>query len=99
MFRAKKFYDKYRSKVNLYQVVIIGFVILAFMPGDSNLYKHYTYAQKINNLEKEIRQYRDEIESGRKKLKDLRMNKEELERFAREEYLMKKPNEDIFIIK
>ena len=33
-----------------------------------------------------------------KKLNDLHTDKEGLERFAREEYLMKRANEDIFII-
>jgi cell division protein FtsB len=99
MFRAKEFYGKYLSKVNAYWMVIIGFVALTFVAGDSNLYKHYTYMKKIYNLEKEIEQYREEIEMNKKKLKDLRTNRDGLERFAREEYLMKRPNEDIFIIK
>ena len=33
-----------------------------------------------------------------KKLKDLHTDKEGLERFAREEYFMKRSNEDVFII-
>ena len=104
MFRAKELYDKYLSRINLsrinaYWMVIIGFVALTFVAGDSNLYKHYMYTKKIHELEKEIRQSRHEIERNKKKLKDFHTNKEGLERFAREEYLMKKPNEDIFIIK
>jgi cell division protein FtsB len=54
---------------------------------------------EIHRLEKEISQTQDEIETNRKKLKDLHSNKESLERFAREEYRMKKPNEDLFLIK
>ena len=34
-----------------------------------------------------------------KKLEDLHTDKEGLERFAREEYFMKRPNEDVYIIK
>ena len=53
----------------------------------------------IRSLEKEIKFYQKEIEVNRKKLEDLHTDKEGLERFAREEYFMKRPNEDVFIIK
>ncbi|MDR1919483.1 MAG: septum formation initiator family protein [Tannerellaceae bacterium] len=99
MFRVKEFYSKYLSKVSASWMVVFVFVALTFVASDSNLYKHYTYTKQIHELEKEIKQHQEEIEANRKKLKDLQMNKEGLERFAREEYLMKKPDEDIFIIK
>lgn len=67
--------------------------------GDSSLYKRYTYDEKIRSLEKEIEFYKNEIEVNSKKLNDLHTDREGLERFAREEYFMKSPNEDIFIIK
>ena len=90
MSRIKDFYNKYLSRINAYWLVIIGFLILTFTVGDSNLYKRYTYDEKIRSLEREI---------NSKKLNDLRTDKEGLERFAREEYFMKKPNEDVYIIK
>ncbi|MDR1555663.1 MAG: septum formation initiator family protein [Tannerellaceae bacterium] len=99
MFRIKEFYNKYLSKINAYWFVTIVFLALTFTEGESNLYKRYLYDEKIHSLEKEIEQYKNEIEMNRKKLTDLRTNKEGLERFAREEYLMKRPDEDIFIIK
>ena len=66
---------------------------------DSSLYKRYTYDEKIRGLEKEIKHYQKEIEINSKKLNDLHTDKEGLERFAREEYFMKRSNEDVFIIK
>lgn len=99
MSRIKDFYNKYLSKINAYWLVTIGFLIVTFTVGDSNLYKRYTYDEKIRSLEKEIKHYQKEIEINSKKLNDLRTDKEGLERFAREEYFMKKPNEDIYIIK
>ena len=53
----------------------------------------------LNIFNEEIKQYKEEIEINTKKLNDLRTDKEGLERFAREEYLMKKADEDVFIIK
>jgi cell division protein FtsB len=99
MTRIKEFYNKYLSKLNAYWVVIIVFAVFICTVGDSNLYKRYTNDEQIRSLEKEIDQYQDEIELSRTRLHDLRTNKEGLERFAREEYLMKKPNEEVFIIK
>ena len=94
----KFFYEQYISKLNKYGVVIIVFLIVAFIIGDSNLFKRYQYDEKIRLMEKEIKYYKNEIEKDRKKLDDLNTSKERLERFAREEYFMKKPDEDIFII-
>ena len=92
MSRIKDFYNKYLSRINAYWLVTIVFFALTFIMGDSSLYKRYTYDEKIRNLEKEIKHYS-------KKLNDLHTDKEGLERFAREEYFMKKPNEDVYIIK
>lgn len=99
MSRIKDFYNKHLSKVNAYWLVTIVFFALTFVMGDSSLYKRYTYDEKIRSLEKEIKHYQKEIEVNSKKLNDLHTDKEGLERFAREEYFMKKPNEDVYIIK
>ena len=99
MSRIKDFYNKYLSRINAYWLVTIVFFALTFIMGDSSLYKRYTYDEKIRNLEKEIKHYQKEIEINSKKLNDLHTDKEGLERFAREEYFMKKPNEDVYIIK
>ena len=99
MSRIKDFYNKYLSRINAYWLVTIVFFALTFVMGDSSLYKRYTYDEKIRSLEKEIKHYQKEIEINSKKLNDLHTDKEGLERFAREEYFMKQPNEDVYIIK
>ena len=99
MKRLKELYEKYLSGLNMYWVVIIVFLILIFFAGDSSLYKRYTYDEKIRSLKEEIEYYKTEIEVNSRKLNELHTDKDGLERFAREEYLMKRQNEDIFIIK
>ena len=86
------------SRVNTYVVVVAFFLFITFVVGDSNLYKRYTYDEKIRRLEREIRHYKKEIETDRKKLDDIRTNREGLERYAREEFYMKRATEDVFII-
>jgi cell division protein FtsB len=66
--------------------------------SDNNLYKRYTYDEKIRELEHSIKYYEQEIITNRQKAEDLRENKIWLERFAREEYLMKRDNEDLYLI-
>lgn len=99
MSRIKDFYNTYLTKVSPYWLLTIVFLIFTFTMGESSLYKRYTYDEKIRSLEKEIEYYQKEIEVNSKKLNDLHTDRDGLERFAREEYFMKSPNEDIFIIK
>lgn len=99
MSKLKEFYNKYLAWINKYVLVTISVFILMCLDSDSNLYKRWMYDEKIRSLEKEIKFYQKEIEVNRKKLEDLHTDKEGLERFAREEYFMKRPNEDVFIIK
>ena len=53
---------------------------------------------KINQLENEQKYYREKIEEDKRKKEELFGNRDNLEKFAREQYLMKRENEDIFII-
>ncbi|MDH6341493.1 cell division protein DivIC [Parabacteroides sp. PFB2-12] len=99
MSRLKDFYQKYLSWINAYWLVAIVFLALTLTAGDSSLYMRYQYDEKIRSLEKEIKGYQEEIKENREKLNALQTDREGLERFAREEYFMKKPNEDVFIIK
>ncbi len=97
--RLKAFYTKYLAWINKYVLVTIVMLVLMCLDSESNLYKRYMYDEKIRNLQKEIKFYQREIETNRAKLEKLHTDKEGLERFAREEYFMKRSNEDVYIIK
>ena len=58
---------------------------------------HRELNNEIDDLEDQKEYYRKEIEKDKKALKKLN-NEEGLEKFAREEYYMKRDNEEIFII-
>jgi cell division protein FtsB len=53
---------------------------------------------KLHSLENEKEYYEKKIEEVEQDRKELMTNKELLEKFAREKYLMKKESEDVFII-
>ena len=65
---------------------------------DENSYlNHREFNKEIKKLKNEKEYYNSQINKD-KELIDKLQNKEDLEKFAREEYNMKKENEDIFII-
>jgi cell division protein FtsB len=64
----------------------------------SNWVEMYSTRQRIRKLEEEKVYYLNKIEEDRKKIHELQTNLENLEKFAREQYLMKRPDEDIFIV-
>jgi cell division protein FtsB len=66
---------------------------------DNNLLTKFKYDQKISKLKQEIAYYQKEKEQSNKKIQELQSSSENLEKFAREQYLMKKSDEDIFIFK
>ncbi len=54
--------------------------------------------KRIRKFEKEKMYYLEKIEADRNRLEELRTNNENLEKFAREQYLMKRADEEIFVI-
>lgn len=53
---------------------------------------------QIKEIQTQIESYQQQIEVDKEKLNELQSNKDDLEKFARENYFMKKENEEIFII-
>lgn len=53
---------------------------------------------EINKYEKQLTYYKAEYEKNDQFYKKLMNNKSEKEKYARENYFMKKPNEEIFIL-
>ncbi|MGQ1946248.1 FtsB family cell division protein [Geofilum sp. OHC36d9] len=55
-------------------------------------------ARRNSELQEQKKHYQLEIESNRLKMEELHSDPEHLEKYAREQYLMKKPNEELFIV-
>ena len=84
---------------NKYTIVLIAFLLLMFFGEKHNFIKRIRYKHTIHELEKEIDQYTAEIERNKEKMQQLRSDKKDIERFAREQHLMKSPDEDVFVVK
>ncbi len=92
-------FDKIPSFMkNKYIVVLIAAVVWILFFDQNNLIQQYKLSRQIKGLRQEKEYYLREIERDSIHLNSLKYNPEELERYAREKYLMKKKDEDIFIV-
>ena len=100
MFRLKILLRRILSKFSKVQLIIIAvLIIICFFISDSNLFARWGYDREISDLEKQVKYYRDKTETDKRKLEELQSDKDNIEKFARENYLMKKENEEVFILK
>lgn len=84
-----------KNKYTLTLIIFFGWVIFFDM---NNLLQRTKIVNELHQLEKDKLYYINKIKADSQKLNELKTNDENLEKFAREQYLMKKDNEDIFII-
>ncbi len=96
---VKKFFDiilpilksKYLLSLSLFVIWILFF-------DQNNLVDRYKLVREVHQLQKDKNYYIQRIAADSTRLKELMTNSKNLEKFAREQYLMKKDNEDIFVI-
>lgn len=87
----------YFTKLQL--LAILAIAVYVFLLSESNIFARWQYDSDIRELNSQIEYYKQQSESDQQKLKELEADKDQIEKFARENYLMKKSNEDIYIIK
>ncbi len=92
--RKKKWF---KLMTNMYILVLTIFVIWMAFFDTNSLLIHLELRREIKKLEEQKEFLKGEIEKDKKVLETL-SDKEELEKFAREKYYMKKEGEEIFLI-
>ncbi|WP_420319817.1 FtsB family cell division protein [Flagellimonas sp.] len=95
----KKLKNKKWFKVmtNMYVLVLTIFVIWMAFFDTNSLLIHLELRNEIKKLEKQKEFLQGEINKDKEILEKL-SDKDELEKFAREKFYMKKENEEIFLI-
>jgi cell division protein DivIC len=83
---------------NKYLLTIIIFVVWILLFDSNNLIARYKEMRELHKLRIDREYYIKRIESDRQKLHELKTDNKNLEKFAREQYRMKKPDEDLYII-
>ena len=73
--------------------------LFIWVVGPGKTVIHWAKAKMdINAQEKEIEQYRKDLEEMEKRINMLKTDKDTLEKFAREQYYFTAPGEDVYII-
>lgn len=83
---------------NFYVVVTAIFLVWMLVLDSNNFIARYQLSSKLSSLENEKEYYEGKIKEVEKDRDELLGDRESIEKFAREKYLMKKESEDIFII-
>ncbi|MEP7265927.1 MAG: septum formation initiator family protein [Bacteroidota bacterium] len=83
---------------NKYVITSLAFVIWMMFFDRNDFISQFTYRQQLSKLKVDKDYYVAEIAQNKKDMHELMSDAEHLEKFAREKYLMKKDDEEIFLI-
>ena len=95
---AKKIKENklFKFFTNKYIIILSAFLIWMFF-FDANVQLNKEFKKEIKELNTTINFYKKEIKKDKNTIMELQ-DSLQLEKFAREKYLIKKENEDIYII-
>ena len=80
-----------------YLITVVAFAVIIGFLDENSLFRRLAYEREISQLKEEIEKYRADYEENTKRLNELNSNPDAIEQVAREKYLMKNPNEDIYV--
>jgi cell division protein DivIC len=84
--------------INKYLLTAIFFLVWMFFFNEKDLLTEFKRKSKLKELQKSEEHLSETIKETRLELSQLKSNARTIEKYAREKYLMKKDNEDLFII-
>lgn len=84
---------------NKYLLTGLFFAVWMFFLDQKDIISAFERRAKLNELQKSEQHLKQLITQSHLELDLLRNNAQSIEKYAREKYLMKKDNEDLFIIK
>lgn len=82
---------------NKYGLSILIFLLWITFIDQNNLITQHEYRSTLNEIKTDRKFYLEEITKTKKELNELSTDQKALEKFAREKYLMKKDDEEIFV--
>jgi cell division protein DivIC len=83
---------------NKYAIATALFVIWVAFFDENNLVERFQNLMELSQLKESKEYYIRKIKEDTQQLKELKTNNDNLEKYAREQYLMKRSNEEIFVI-
>ncbi len=83
---------------NKYVLTIAVFAIWMLFFDQNNMVDRMKMSSEIRQLEDDHDYYQQQIQKDSTRLHELTTDRDNLEKYAREQFLMKKDNEDVFVV-
>lgn len=83
---------------NKYFISFTAFLFILLFLDKNDLLTQFTRSKELKELEQSKQYYIRQITTEHKELELLKKNPATLEKYAREKYLMKRDNEDLFVL-
>lgn len=84
--------------LNRYVIATLAFAIWVIFFDNYSLLRQAKLKKQLNGIEEMKQYYHTQIDQNVRELDELETNMETLEKFAREKYLMKRDNEDVYVV-
>ena len=98
-FSKMKFFNAVFSVLkNKYFVALLVFLGVMFFFDENDVFVQLDRKQQLTVLEAKKKFYEEAVAKTQKQLTDLQSNSQAIEKYARENFYMKKSNEDLFIV-
>ena len=83
---------------NKYVIALAAFIVLMLFIDHNDIFMQLNRRRQLNDLLASKAYYEKQIEQTKKNLNELQNSPAALEKFAREKYLLKRDDEDIFVL-
>jgi hypothetical protein len=83
---------------NKYVIASAAFLFLLLINERNSIFDQLEYSKNLKEIKQKHSYYQQEISKVKKEKDELFGNNKNLEKFAREKYLMKADNEDVFVM-
>ena len=90
---------RWLKRVNPFLLFAILFLIKIIIPSNTSVWTQLKYSRTLDKQEREIRELKREIEKTKVAKEHLWIERDRFEKFARERYLMKEEDEEIYLLK
>lgn len=96
---VKKLLDRIPSRLrNRYSIMVLALIGWITLFDRSDIWTTWKNHRELGRMEEQAEWYDAEIARTKAHLNEIASDKDLLEKFARERYLMKRDNEDIFVL-
>ncbi|MDR2414864.1 MAG: septum formation initiator family protein [Odoribacteraceae bacterium] len=96
--RLSRWFVRFFRETAFYSITFIFFVAWMMLVDSYGYFPWRRLLAETRSLERQKTYYIEQNVAARRQIEALRVNRDSLEKFARERFLMKRPDEDLFII-